>query len=107
MTHEFVALLVGYGEGCDHTIDCNKTWKFLVSTELEDAEQEIKDLFEGYGGEENIEKITLVRIHESLGCMRDYTPDQLKTTPSPERGCGHEETDHKFCGECGKPTWLG
>jgi hypothetical protein len=36
-----------------------------------------------------------------IGCKIDDPYVTVK-----ERGCHHQETEGKFCSECGKPTWI-
>lgn len=37
----FLVLYKGSGEGCDYTIDCNKTWKFIEAETMDDAIKEL------------------------------------------------------------------
>lgn len=32
---KFLVLYTGYGQGCDYTIDCNKTWSFMTWSFME------------------------------------------------------------------------
>lgn len=34
---KFLVLYTGYGQGCDYTIDCNKTWRFMEAENMQEA----------------------------------------------------------------------
>lgn len=34
---DFIALFTGKGDGCDYTIGCNRTWKFIHARNMEEA----------------------------------------------------------------------
>lgn len=38
---KFLVLYTGYGTGCDHTIDCNKTWSFMEAESMQEAINEL------------------------------------------------------------------
>lgn len=59
----FIALIDG-GDGCDYNIDCNKTWKFLKATNIEEARKEVEYFFEYYG-REMIKKMTILDVSSS------------------------------------------
>lgn len=58
----FIVLIEGSGEGCDYTIGCNKNWKKLEASTIEEAQRELKDVLDYYGGSERIEKFVLLRV---------------------------------------------
>lgn len=38
---KYLVLYTGYGQGCDYTIDCNKTWSFIEAESMQDAIKEL------------------------------------------------------------------
>jgi len=38
---KFLVLYTGYGTGCDYTIDCNKTWRFMEAESMQEAINEL------------------------------------------------------------------
>lgn len=56
----FYAHLIGSGEGCDYMIGCNQKMVKLKAQYREAAYDEIRELFEYYGGEARIKSITLI-----------------------------------------------
>lgn len=63
---KFVALLTGRGEGCDHTIACNKEFEVFEATGAPAAVRRCKERWLDYGGCEFIEKIDLYAIAETV-----------------------------------------
>jgi hypothetical protein len=41
---KFVILLTGSGVGCDHAIDCNKTWQIVEKPTIDEAISDLKNL---------------------------------------------------------------
>jgi predicted RNase H-like nuclease len=66
---KYVALLTGQGEGCDHTIGCNKKFVVFEATGVSAALKECKRLWKYHGGadgEPRVEKIELYAITETV-----------------------------------------
>ncbi len=59
----FVVLLKGEGYGCDYTIGCNKTWRFLKAETMEEARKEVEKIAREYS-EPGIEKATILQVAE-------------------------------------------
>jgi len=102
----YIALMQGVGEGCDYTIGCNKTWKLLHASNKEDAEKEIVELFEYYGGEERVNEIELIGFDPSNSEVFNAKGISFIKPKEKVRGCKHPESDGNFCSECGKPMWV-
>ena len=66
---KFVALLTGFGDGCDYTIDCNKSFKIFEAENQAEAVEKCKEIYEYYGGsygEPKIEKIDLLTFVDHI-----------------------------------------
>lgn len=66
---KYVALLTGQGEGCDHTIGCNKEFAVFEATGVSAALKVCKELWEDHGGadgEPRVEEIELYAITETV-----------------------------------------
>ena len=63
----FLALITGKGRGCDYTIGCNKTWRFLEARTVQEALKEAeKTCFDNMGGEDTIENVVLVKAGKDV-----------------------------------------
>jgi len=60
----YLALIEGRGEGCDYTIGCNVTWRFLdKANNFEEAEKEVKKI---WINDDRIKSIEVIEYDASL-----------------------------------------
>ena len=80
----FLALVEGAGEGCDYTIDCNKTWTFLEAKTWDEIETEvINEILDYYtctsepeSIKERLKQIKIIEIKE----LREFDLDNCVAT---------------------------
>ena len=60
----YIAIIIGLGEGCDHTIGCNLDWKVLREENEDQARDEILKEYGEFRGsrDPNIDEIILYEI---------------------------------------------
>jgi len=76
---KYVALLTGAGDGCDYTIDCNKTFKVFEAEDDAAAIKRCKQEWEdrgGAGGKPRIEQIQLLRVETTVNVPVDKWNEQ-------------------------------
>lgn len=75
----YIALFVGRGEGCDHTIDCNKSFEVIEAKDDEEAIAYCRQWWEDHGGaqaEPAIESIEMFRVIGSVIVPLDSWNDE-------------------------------
>lgn len=63
---KFISLMYGAGDGCDYTIDCNKTFECFDAVSYDEAKLHVRLSMEDYGGIEYFKNIQLFCVDSEI-----------------------------------------